>query len=450
MSLARRDFVKTLAVLAPASTLAARLTSAINGIEIVDTHEHLIEEARRISQPVDFFSFIDFYVVDDLVSAGLPAAARAVVEDPQAALTARWRAFEPYWRDTRWTGYGRALRIAIEDLHGISEISAATLPRVNDAIRAANRPGLYLNVLKKRAGIGLIVLDDNRNATPVRPDPEFFVPARKFDRFIRPETAADIRDLERLVNVSITNLNGLKKAMEISFEQSMAIGMVAVKTTLAYRRDIFFRKTSEAEASRDLESLLRGDREVPQDFRRYTERPFRNLEDHMFHHMVQLSDAHRFPMQIHTGLLSGNGRPISNADPTLLTNLFFLYPRVTFDLFHIGYPYHHEVAVLAKTFANVTMDFCWVHAISPSVARASLHEALDTVPLNKILGFGGDYNQVELTYAHSRIARENIASVLREKVESGFCREEEAIEIATRLLHSNPLRLFGGARGQKP
>jgi uncharacterized protein len=448
MAVARREFVQALAILAPSSSLAARLNSAVNDLEIVDTHEHIIEERRRLAQPVDFFTLTNFYIIDDLVSAGLPAASRAIIEDPQASPLARWSAFEPCWKRTQWTGYGRTLRIAIEDLYGISEISAATLSRINDAIRAANRPGLYRNILKQRAGIRFAVLDDNWNAAPVRQDPEFFLSARKFDRYVRPETLADIHALERLTNVSITNLNGLKKAMEVSFERSLAIGMVAVKTTLAYRREILFRETGETPASRDLESLLRGEREIPRDFRRYTERPFRNLEDHMFHHLVRLADAHRLPMQIHTGLLAGAGRPMANADPTLLTNLFFLYPGVTFDLLHIGYPYHHQLAVLAKTFANVTMDFCWAHAISPSVARASLHEALDTVPVNKILGFGGDYDQVELAYAHSRLARENIATVLREKVESGSCREGDAIEIATLLLRSNPLRLFAAARSE--
>ena len=40
------------------------------------------------------------------------------------------------------TGYGRALRIAIEDICGVDQISAANLPKINCRIEATNRPGL--------------------------------------------------------------------------------------------------------------------------------------------------------------------------------------------------------------------------------------------------------------------------------------------------------------------
>jgi hypothetical protein len=46
-------------------------------------------------------------------------------------------------------------------------------------------------------------------------------------------------------------------------------------------------------------------------------------------------------------------RVIANSNPTLLTNLFFLYPNLKFDLFHISYPYQGELSVLAKGFPNV-------------------------------------------------------------------------------------------------
>ena len=68
-----------------------------------------------------------------------------------------------------------------------------------------------------------------------------------------------------------------------------------------------------------------------------------------------------------------------------MNNLFFLYPRVKFDLFHISYPYQGELSVLAKLFPNVYVDFCWAHIVSPSVSRRTLHEFLEMVPVNKIL-----------------------------------------------------------------
>jgi predicted TIM-barrel fold metal-dependent hydrolase len=241
--------------------------------------------------------------------------------------------------------------------------------------------------------------------------------------------------------VSIANLNGLKQAMEKSFAQSVAVGMAAVKSTIAYNRELHFREVSEADAARDFEGVMKGDRALPEGFRRLRERPFRNLEDHMFHYLIRLAEAHNYPVQLHTGLHAGPNF-ITNSRPTHLTNLFMLYPKVKFDLFHIGYPYQSELAVLAKMFPNVYVDFCWAHIIAPGVSRRALHEFLETVPLNKIMGFGGDYNFAELSYAHAKMARRNIAQVLAENVEAGTHTEDDAVEIGRMLLCDNPLSLF--------
>ena len=48
------------------------------------------------------------------------------------------------------------------------------------------------------------------------------------------------------------------------------------------------------------------------------------------------------------------------------------------------------------------IDLCWAHIISPSASKRALHEMLDTVPSNKIFGYGGDYRYPELSYAHAR------------------------------------------------
>ncbi|MGC4048970.1 MAG: amidohydrolase family protein [Paludibaculum sp.] len=118
------------------------------------------------------------------------------------------------------------------------------------------------------------------------------------------------------------------------------------------------------------------------------------MSDHIFHHVLRLAEAHKLQVQMHTGLQAGNGNTLENSRPVLLNNLFGLYPKVAFDLFHLGWPWMDEVAALAKMYANVTADMCWVHIITPTGARRALHELIETVPLNKILGFGGDYRYV--------------------------------------------------------
>ena len=134
---------------------------------------------------------------------------------------------------------------------------------------------------------------------------------------------------------------------------------------------------------------------------------------------------------------------LTKGSTLLLANVFHLYPRVKFDIFHIGYPYQQELGVMAKLFPNVYADFCWAHVISPPGSRRTLDEYLETVPANKILGFGGDYRYPELTYAHAQMARSNVVQVLAAKVEAGLFPEESALEIGRMLLRDNAMHLFG-------
>ena len=427
-------------------SLESDLLAVVNDTPLVNTHEHIIPEAERVASHIDFFTLAGHYAMNDVISAGLSGDDLKLVRNEEEPARDRWKAFEPHWKNARFTGYGEALRIAIRNIYGVEEISGDTLGRIDDRIRAKNKPGFYEDVLIRRSNIAYSVLDDYWNPAPVQPDPKFFVYARKFDRFVAPQTSADVRELEKLSDVSITNLRGLKQAMERSFQQCLDFNMVNVKSTLAYNREIHYGEVSEADAESDMQVLLKDGRPLPEGFRSRAERPYRRMEDHMFHHLIRLAKEHKIPVQIHTGLHAGNGNFIENSKPTHLTNLFFLYPDVKFDLFHISYPYQGELSVLAKIFPNVHIDFCWAHIISGSLSRRALHEMLETVPANKIFGYGGDYRYPELSYAHAVMARRNIARVLTEKVEEGAFTETEAAEIARMILHDNPDRMFGWRR----
>ncbi len=431
------------------SSLAKRLTAALDEVRLYDSHEHLMPENTRIQQGADFFTLAGHYAINDAISAGLSSEARAAVNDQRAPLDRRWKAFEPYWNAARFTGYGQALSIAIRDIYGVAEISGKSMERIDAAVRGENKAGLYRRVLKERARIDWCLVDANWNEKPARLDQDYFLLAQKFDGFITPRTRKDIDRLETISGVSIHSLADHKKAIESTFEQAVAIGMVAVKSTIAYTRDLMFAEVSEHDAAEDFESLLKGGAELPTGFRAAKQRPFRRLEDHMFHHLARLADAHGYPFQIHTGLLAGNACFIENTNPTQLTNLFYLYPRVKFDLLHISYPYQEELVVLAKLFPNVYADFCWAHVISPPASRRALDECLETVPVNKVMAFGGDYRFPELTYAHAQMARRNVAQVLVGKVEAGLFTEDQALEIGRLLLRENALAVFPPTRSSK-
>ena len=152
--LRRMPFVSALATPArPAQlqSLRGRLEAALSELEIVNTHEHIIPEKERTSQPVDLFTLASHYAIDDLISAGMSRDDAKLVADQGVPDAQRWRRFEPFWKVAHLTGYCQALSIAVRDLYGVDEISGATLSKINAAIRAGNKPGLYRHVLKERA-----------------------------------------------------------------------------------------------------------------------------------------------------------------------------------------------------------------------------------------------------------------------------------------------------------
>ena len=146
----------------------------------------------------------------------------------------------------------------------------------------------------------------------------------------------------------------------------------------------------------------------------------------MFHHVMRMiDDARRLPVQIHTGIHAGTRNVITNTRPTHLINVFQLYPRIDFDLFHIGYPYQSELAAVAKAFPNVNIDFCWAHVISPEVARRRCGNASTPSQPTRSSASAAIISYPELSYAHAIMARANIAEVLSGKVEEAVCTEEE-------------------------
>ena len=168
-------------------------------------------------------------------------------------------------------------------------------------------------------------------------------------------------------------------------------------------------------------------------------RPFKN---YMVHRILDRVERLGLTVVIHTGVQAGIGNVVTNSNAVALTNLFMKYPGNRFHLLHANYPYMQEAACLAKQFPNVTLDLTWVNIIVPAGAREGLSHFLDMVPVNKIHGFGGDFLFPECIYGALEVARENIAHVLSEKVETGHMTETQAVTVARKLLNENIQKIF--------
>jgi predicted TIM-barrel fold metal-dependent hydrolase len=419
----------------------------VDRISLLNTHEHLMSEQARLNQEIDLFYWFTHYSSSDLVSSGMSEKTLEEMRDPGRPLDERWVAFAPFWSNVRTTGYGRALLLAARDLFDVQDINEQTYQELSAKIQASNQQGWYHHVLRERANIELSVLNplEEYDPTPLEKiDRSLFAPVLPLGEYITPCNLLDLRTLGQKADVSIHSLDDLLRAMDTAFERAVAASVVGVKVAVAYSRTLDFQKVAKADAERVFNQLHR----YPVPWGEVTQQPpvswvqAKPLHDYLMHQAIQRTIEYHLPIQVHTGLQEGTGNYLANSNPLLLTNLLVEYQEARFDLFHAGYPYQGELAALVKNFANAYADLCWVHVISPWVARQTLHEWIETLPANKIFGFGGDYIFVEGSYAHSRMARSNVAQVLAEKVESGYLGEREAVRLAHQILRDNAVEFF--------
>ena len=413
--------------------LIEALLEEIDKIELIDTHEHFpAHEKENFEKPVDFAKVFEGYASNDLVSAGMTQKDAELLCDASVPEEKRWKLIKPFWQAIRTTTYGRVPLIIARDLYEIDDINDRTYKRLSEKVKALYKPGLYKKVLRDKAKIEISIND--KWITDA--DREFLAPVQHFHNYVVVRNRETLDLVEKENNVRIHTLDDLEKALEKNFIKCVKEKIVGVKCTQAYLRILRFDKVPKADAERLFNRIFS---HLVEGLNWEEAKP---LQDYMFHKVVRLAIEHKLPIQIHTGIQAGNANIITNANPAHLINLFLEYSEAKFDIFHAGYPYSSELAVIAKNFPNVYPDMSWMHAIGAYPARRILSEWIDTVPNNKIFGFGGDYSFVEGAYAHSRICRENVAMVLAEKIEENHLSEDEALLIAKNILRDNPGRLF--------
>ena len=414
-----------------------RISDFISKMKVVDTHEHLASPATyNKNGKNDFMLLLYHYAAEDIRSAGMSKQSFARLLTDSLTVMEKWLALKPYWEGASNTAYNRAALLTADKLFGINAIDGTTVEELSAKIKKAYQTDWYPQVLVNRCNLEYIVMDSEDRSFG---DPKMFRYVKRFGEFFFPVSPKKISAIAEQQHITINTLDDFVAALGIAFHKSMDHACVAVKVGVAYERDLYFEDMSREKAEKVFNEIMNlpDGKVLP-----YNGTEIKVLQDYMMHRMLDLASATNTPVQIHTGLQTGGGNNIENANPAHLYNLFLKYPNVKFILFHGGYPYGGEIAVLAKTFRNVFLDMCWLYIISPSYSERYLNEWLETVPANKIMAFGGDYLNVENIYGHLLFAKQIVTKVLSDKVRDGYFSEDEAIKIAQMILHDNAVRIL--------
>ncbi len=414
--------------------LSTDIFEELCGIPTVDAHEHLPPEKEHLAEAHDFYSLFEHYCKADLVAAGATPTELAFLANRDLPLEERWQKFQLFFSAIRTGSYARAALWVVRDILDLVDLNDETYAEAGARLQALQKPGLYDTILRERCNLAACIdcwyLDRS-------PYPDYFFHlagghdvVNLFSREALDQLAEKCgRTIHRLDDA----LTGMTQVVEGWRANPQVVG---IKSIHAYQRSIAFQKVSHHEAELVFNRILTH----PDHSLSLSEA--QPLQDFLMFELVARAEALGLPMVFHTGLQAGNGNRIEHANPLLLQSLLEEFPRVRFDLFHGGMPWVREIAVLAKYFPGVHLNMAWMHIISPAQSRSALAEWLDMVPNTKIFGFGGDYRIVEKVYGHLKMARQNIARVLAEKVLEGSFSRAEAGLVARRLMFDNPNEFY--------
>jgi len=403
------------------SKLEQALFDELAKMEIVDAHEHLGPEKNRVAAEVDVFTLFAHYTRGDLAVAGMKEADYQSLFNRTIPLRRRWETFAPFWERIRWASYARAALLAAQRFCGADDINENTFEAISEAMQKGNTPGLYQRVLGEACKIktaltqcGSTDLGGTPLLTPVMP---LIYEVETWQSLTRPpfEPNATVRTLD-------DHLDAVRRYVA-RVKSEGAVGLKMMSNP--------YKDPKRAEAVAAFESLANGSvSRLPQP---------NPLRDYVVDQTIAIATELDLAIAVHTGYW-GDFRVL---DPLHMIPILQRHPNARFDIYHVGYPWMREALMLGKGFPNVWENFAWTHIISQRFAQDALDEAIDILPMNKILGFGGDYGvPVEKTYGHLVMARENIAIVLARRIERGQMGETQALALARQWLYENPKALY--------
>lgn len=417
---------------------------------IVDTHEHLIEESRRLGAPReddkfhpcnDWAYLFRHYAEDDLRSAGMPEEVASVVWSPTAEPLEKWRAVEPYFNKAKNTGYLRAGRIAAQVLYGEEDVNADTVERITEKFRARVRPGFYREVLRDVANLELCQVNSLEHLFCETAQPDLLMQDLAFAAFCSPPALG----AGKAAGVEPVTLADWHRVIDWHFA-TYGPRAVAIKSAVAYQRRLDYDDVPAPAAAPLFERYAKAEARDPgAGPRALTDAELKALGDHLFNYCVRRAIDFDLPIKLHTGYYVGNNRmPLHRLrrNASDAAELLLRYPQARFVLMHIGYPYQDEFVALAKHFPGAYIDLCWAWIISPGASVRFLKEALTTAPASKLFAFGGDYYTLEPVVGHARIARQGVTQALSELVEEGWLGERDALDAASRILRDNAHEVF--------
>ncbi len=329
-----------------ASTTFDRLKSFVDGIKVVDIHEHIgLDTASLLgsryrnigrmfsANNVNFYSILaSDYLPGDLVSAGAPPLPIDEVLDGD--LSRLWQTYGPYMDFCRNTSYYAQLVDSFRVLYGFREpyFTEANIAKLSQSIAQNYRnKDQWVAKAFEKAGFDIMIVDQSWDQFKTNGDFPRFVPIMRIDQYMMAighreeydKPGADPRNNPfyeaRKEGFAIHTLDDYL-AFADRWYRIFSAKAVGAKCRMAYLRPLDFEDVP-LERARSLFARPSGS---------LTASERKSLEDFMFHWSVQKLATYDMPLQIHTGYTAGNRAQLDNGEPLKLLNVLLKYPNEKF------------------------------------------------------------------------------------------------------------------------
>jgi predicted TIM-barrel fold metal-dependent hydrolase len=398
-----------------------QIADRIFDMHVIDTHEHTYPPELIVSRGPS--------IVDILEGAYVFWMAKAPGRDDYESLV-------KYIKGIAGSAFYKACSLAIKEIYGVN-IDPPTVEALREAsgrIREAYRDQHWITrTFKGRALIDRALLDPYWDVWGGGFNPDLFEPVFRvnmllfgYSRQAKDHNGNSPYLLEKYLGLRVESFEDYMDLIDRALEMAKRRGYVALKSALAYDRPLLFKEVDASEAKGVFEKRGLG----------LTSDDIRSFGDFVLHRTLDKATELELPVQFHTGLALMEG-----SNPMNLVNLLRKYSNINFIFFHGGYPWIRETAALAFTFPNLHLDLCWLPIISPSACRLLLKEAIELGLSDKTM-WGGDCWVAEASYGALRVLKDILSDTLQKMVDDHYLEGDEALEIASKILHENASRIF--------
>jgi hypothetical protein len=333
----------------------------------------------------------------------------------------------------RFNAYFVWLERGLRTIYGCEPITTDNWDDISGCITAAHAASRtwHLDIMPRYGHIRRAIQDAFWDTASAVGHPEFFSPTFRINAFVmchHPEMADHNGTNLRKFDLPFDDFAGYLQAFTALIARAKANGTVAMKSALAYDRDISFEPASYDAAAR---AFGKRPEEIDDDTRRA-------YQNYMYHYCCDIAAQLGLPFQNHTGLAK-----IGGSNPMRLEPAIAAHPRTTFVLFHGGYPWVHEIAGLAHNYPNVYPDLTWLPLISPTAAVQAIHEWMEVAQTAQGICWGGDAFSGEESVGAALALKHVLAIALAQKVDEGYFGMDDAQTLARMICYENAERVYG-------